>query len=127
MKFLTIALWLTSAILGILIPCIGIILSYYKKDAVRPDPRTCSCSCWDGLFKGPHPRIYIYIYTYLTPRIELSLLLFQHRVANARNLHTRVYFLLTAAEFAPLSPHKYNLTKIPLVPYHADPGTFNLF
>lgn len=50
-------LFLSTSLLAVLIPCIGILLSYYKPNASRPSRDTCTCSCWDGLFKGPHPRL----------------------------------------------------------------------
>ncbi len=57
-----------SSLFAILIPCLGILAAYWsyvmKAYADLPsgkttvvDHDTCTCSCWDGLIKGPHPKL----------------------------------------------------------------------
>jgi hypothetical protein len=52
------------SILGaVLIPCIGIYLSYFNPKLKPVDKDNCTCSCWDGAFKGVHPRLrYLSLY-----------------------------------------------------------------
>jgi hypothetical protein len=52
-----------SILSAVLIPCIGIYLSYFNPKLKPVDKDNCTCSCWDGAFKGVHPRLrYLSLY-----------------------------------------------------------------